>query len=167
MEMNIVIKVFNQGDVIAEQEIEQIFQPFFRGGNAIENAFQFGVNQNEVGPKFIGLLNGIGAGRNHADDGITKFGETSLEIRGAVFGFGHQNFTASGHVFGVGCWITALQREFWKTNTEDVDLHLKSLLYYDVMNNSNNEHYKIIKPNCKRHLFVLYVLLKPNSWDLR
>jgi len=31
---NIFIKVLNQGDVIAEHEIEQIFQPFFRGGNA-------------------------------------------------------------------------------------------------------------------------------------
>jgi two-component system sensor histidine kinase ArlS len=33
---NILIKVTNQGDVIAEQEIEQIFQPFFRGGNAAD-----------------------------------------------------------------------------------------------------------------------------------
>ena len=31
---HIFIKVINQGDVIAEHEIEQIFQPFFRGGNA-------------------------------------------------------------------------------------------------------------------------------------
>jgi two-component system, OmpR family, sensor histidine kinase ArlS len=35
-EMNIIIKVFNKGDVIIEQEIEQIFQPFFRGGNAAD-----------------------------------------------------------------------------------------------------------------------------------
>ncbi len=38
----IVIKVFNQGDVIAEQEIEQIFQPFFRGGN-VEDITGFGL----------------------------------------------------------------------------------------------------------------------------
>ena len=39
---NIFIKVLNQGDVIAEQEIQQIFQPFFRGGNA-ENVKGFGL----------------------------------------------------------------------------------------------------------------------------
>lgn len=31
---NILIRVFNKGDVIAEHEIEQIFQPFFRGTHA-------------------------------------------------------------------------------------------------------------------------------------
>jgi len=39
---NIYIKVFNKGDVIAEQEIEQIFQPFFRGANA-EDIKGFGL----------------------------------------------------------------------------------------------------------------------------
>jgi two-component system sensor histidine kinase ArlS len=35
-EANIFINVANKGDVIAEQEIEQIFQPFFRGANTTE-----------------------------------------------------------------------------------------------------------------------------------
>jgi signal transduction histidine kinase len=39
---NIFIKVMNQGDVIAEHEIEQIFQPFFRGGN-VEDVKGFGL----------------------------------------------------------------------------------------------------------------------------
>ena len=39
---NIIIRVSNAGDVIAEQEIEQIFQPFFRGGNA-EDIKGFGL----------------------------------------------------------------------------------------------------------------------------
>jgi two-component system, OmpR family, sensor histidine kinase ArlS len=34
----ILINVLNQGDIITEQEIEQIFQPFFRGSNAADNA---------------------------------------------------------------------------------------------------------------------------------
>jgi two-component system phosphate regulon sensor histidine kinase PhoR len=29
--------VVNHGDIITEQEIEQIFQPFFRGSNAEDN----------------------------------------------------------------------------------------------------------------------------------
>jgi two-component system, OmpR family, sensor histidine kinase ArlS len=33
----ILINVLNQGDIITEQEIEQIFQPFFRGSNAGDN----------------------------------------------------------------------------------------------------------------------------------
>jgi two-component system sensor histidine kinase ArlS len=33
-EHNILIDVINQGDVLAEQEIEQIFQPFYRGESA-------------------------------------------------------------------------------------------------------------------------------------
>ena len=32
----VFINVYNEGDVIAEQEIEQIFQPFYRGDNATE-----------------------------------------------------------------------------------------------------------------------------------
>jgi signal transduction histidine kinase len=36
-EKDILIEVINQGDIIAEQEIEQIFQPFFRGSNAEDN----------------------------------------------------------------------------------------------------------------------------------
>jgi signal transduction histidine kinase len=32
----ILVNVSNKGDVIAEQEIEQIFQPFYRGDNATE-----------------------------------------------------------------------------------------------------------------------------------
>jgi two-component system, OmpR family, sensor histidine kinase ArlS len=36
-ERNILIEVINQGDIITEQEIEQIFQPFFRGGNPADN----------------------------------------------------------------------------------------------------------------------------------
>jgi signal transduction histidine kinase len=34
---DILIEVFNQGDIIAEEEIEQIFQPFFRGANSEDN----------------------------------------------------------------------------------------------------------------------------------
>ncbi len=35
--MHIHIKVMNQGDVITEAEVEQIFQPFFRGANAVDS----------------------------------------------------------------------------------------------------------------------------------
>ncbi|MGB8192546.1 MAG: HAMP domain-containing sensor histidine kinase [Chitinophagaceae bacterium] len=35
-EKNILIKVMNKGDVIAEEEIEQIFQPFFRAASALD-----------------------------------------------------------------------------------------------------------------------------------
>jgi len=38
----IFINVYNKGDIIAEQEIEQIFQPFYRGGNA-EDVKGFGL----------------------------------------------------------------------------------------------------------------------------
>jgi signal transduction histidine kinase len=34
---DIIIEVFNHGDIIAEEEIEQIFQPFFRGANSEDN----------------------------------------------------------------------------------------------------------------------------------
>ncbi len=36
-EKDIFIEVVNHGDIITEQEIEQIFQPFFRGSNAEDN----------------------------------------------------------------------------------------------------------------------------------
>jgi signal transduction histidine kinase len=41
-EKDILIEVINVGEIIAEQEIEQIFQPFFRGGNA-EDKKGFGL----------------------------------------------------------------------------------------------------------------------------
>jgi two-component system sensor histidine kinase ArlS len=34
---NILIEVINRGDIITEQEIEQIFQPFYRGANVEDN----------------------------------------------------------------------------------------------------------------------------------
>jgi signal transduction histidine kinase len=36
-EKSILIEVINQGDIITAQEIEQIFQPFFRGGNVSDH----------------------------------------------------------------------------------------------------------------------------------
>jgi two-component system, OmpR family, sensor histidine kinase ArlS len=54
--MNIIIKVINQGDIITEQEIEQIFQPFFRGGNAVETkGFGLGL---PLAKRIIGLHKG-------------------------------------------------------------------------------------------------------------
>lgn len=36
-EKNILIKVINNGDIIAQQELDQIFQPFFRGANVADD----------------------------------------------------------------------------------------------------------------------------------
>jgi two-component system sensor histidine kinase ArlS len=69
-EKNISLEVINQGDIITEQEIEQIFQPFFRGGNPADNkGFGLGlplarriialhkgnitVNSGELGTSFV------------------------------------------------------------------------------------------------------------------
>jgi two-component system, OmpR family, sensor histidine kinase ArlS len=55
-EKNILIEVLNQGDIITEQEIEQIFQPFFRGGNPSDNkGFGLGL---PLARRIIGLHKG-------------------------------------------------------------------------------------------------------------
>ncbi len=56
-EEDIVIKVMNKGDVIAEEEIEQIFQPFFRSANASEvKGFGLGL---ALAKRIVGLHKGI------------------------------------------------------------------------------------------------------------
>lgn len=53
---DILIKVINQGDVISEQEIEQIFQPFYRGKNTTETkGFGLGL---PLAKRIIGLHKG-------------------------------------------------------------------------------------------------------------
>lgn len=55
-EKDILIEITNHGDIIAEQEIEQIFQPFFRGTNAEDNkGFGLGL---PLAKRIIGLHNG-------------------------------------------------------------------------------------------------------------
>ena len=57
MEKDIVIKVMNKGDVIAEEEIEQIFQPFFRSANASDvKGFGLGL---ALAKRIIGLHKGV------------------------------------------------------------------------------------------------------------
>ena len=56
-EKDIVIKVVNKGDVIAEEEIEQIFQPFFRSVNAAEvKGFGLGL---ALARRIVGLHKGV------------------------------------------------------------------------------------------------------------
>lgn len=53
---DIVIKVLNKGDVIAEEEIEKIFQPFFRSANASDvKGFGLGL---ALAKRIIGLHKG-------------------------------------------------------------------------------------------------------------
>jgi signal transduction histidine kinase len=53
---DILIEVYNHGDVIAEEEIEQIFHPFFRGTNAEHNkGFGLGL---PLARRIIGLHKG-------------------------------------------------------------------------------------------------------------
>lgn len=55
-EDHVFIKVMNKGDVITEHEIEQIFQPFYRGGNAAEvKGFGLGL---PLAKRIIGLHKG-------------------------------------------------------------------------------------------------------------
>jgi signal transduction histidine kinase len=55
-EKNILIEVINQGDIITELEIEQIFQPFYRGANAADNkGFGLGL---PLARRIIGLHKG-------------------------------------------------------------------------------------------------------------
>lgn len=54
---DIVIRVVNKGDVIAEEEIEQIFQPFFRSANAMDvKGFGLGL---ALAKRIVGLHKGI------------------------------------------------------------------------------------------------------------
>jgi two-component system, OmpR family, sensor histidine kinase ArlS len=56
-EKDIIIKVMNKGDVIAEEEIEQIFQPFFRSATAAEiKGFGLGL---ALAKRIVGLHKGI------------------------------------------------------------------------------------------------------------
>lgn len=56
-ENDIVIKVMNKGDVIAEEEIEQIFQPFFRSATATDvKGFGLGL---ALAKRIVGLHKGI------------------------------------------------------------------------------------------------------------
>jgi two-component system, OmpR family, sensor histidine kinase ArlS len=57
LEKDIVIKVMNKGDVIAEEEIEQIFQPFFRSANASDiKGFGLGL---ALAKRIVGLHKGM------------------------------------------------------------------------------------------------------------
>ncbi|HEX6179987.1 MAG TPA: ATP-binding protein, partial [Chitinophagaceae bacterium] len=52
-----LIKVMNKGDVIAEEEIEQIFQPFFRSANASDiKGFGLGL---ALAKRIVGLHKGV------------------------------------------------------------------------------------------------------------
>jgi two-component system, OmpR family, sensor histidine kinase ArlS len=54
---DIVIRVMNKGDVIAEEEIEQIFQPFFRSANAMDvKGFGLGL---ALAKRIVGLHKGV------------------------------------------------------------------------------------------------------------
>ena len=56
-EKDILIKVMNKGDVIAEEEIEQIFQPFFRSANASDiKGFGLGL---ALAKRIVGLHKGV------------------------------------------------------------------------------------------------------------
>lgn len=56
MQNNIVIRVMNKGDVIAEEEIEKIFQPFFRSVNSADvKGFGLGL---ALAKRIIGLHKG-------------------------------------------------------------------------------------------------------------
>jgi signal transduction histidine kinase len=61
---SILVKVRNKGDVITEQEIEQIFQPFFRGENVGETkGFGLGLS---LAKRIIALHKGeISVNSNH------------------------------------------------------------------------------------------------------
>jgi two-component system, OmpR family, sensor histidine kinase ArlS len=55
-EKDIIIKVMNKGDVIAEEEIEKIFQPFFRSANASDvKGFGLGL---ALAKRIVGLHKG-------------------------------------------------------------------------------------------------------------
>ena len=54
---DIVIRVTNKGDVIAEEEIERIFQPFFRSVNALDvKGFGLGL---ALAKRIVGLHKGV------------------------------------------------------------------------------------------------------------
>ncbi|HEY0677397.1 MAG TPA: HAMP domain-containing sensor histidine kinase [Chitinophagaceae bacterium] len=56
-EFDIVIRVMNKGDVIAEEEIEQIFQPFFRSATTTEvKGFGLGL---ALARRIVGLHKGV------------------------------------------------------------------------------------------------------------
>jgi len=56
-EQDILIKVMNKGDVIAEEEIEQIFQPFFRSATAADvKGFGLGL---ALAKRIVGLHKGV------------------------------------------------------------------------------------------------------------
>lgn len=56
-EQDILIKVMNKGDVIAEEEIEQIFQPFFRSASTSEvKGFGLGL---ALAKRIVGLHKGV------------------------------------------------------------------------------------------------------------
>jgi two-component system sensor histidine kinase ArlS len=67
---DIIIKVMNKGDVIAEEEIEQIFQPFFRSATAIEvKGFGLGL---ALAKRIVGLHKGVITVQSDIENG-TRF----------------------------------------------------------------------------------------------